>query len=289
MTRNIDQKPLRTEQERMVGAEIEKIFNESADAVETRLENFPKYVRRQHLTRFLAHYEIFKRIMRVKGSIVECGVNRGYGLMTWAKLSALLEPTNLTRRIYGFDTFAGFPSVSDKDRAGPAWETARPGALSADSYAELLRLIELNDKDRFLGTSGYTEEGFAAMERALSLDHDIVRRAVKIAGLKVVFGTDAVAGAHGRNAEEFIDRVRDAGVEPMSAMISAHSLAADGMRLGDRIGSIAPGYEADIIALEGDPLKDITAVRRVTFVMKGGAVYKNVARGVIPSYSSNER
>ena len=75
----------------------------------------------------------------------------------------------------------------------------------------------------------------------------------------------------------------------MSAMISAHSLAADGMRLGDRIGSIAPGYEADIIALEGDPLKDITAVRRVTFVMKGGAVYKNVARGVIPSYSSNER
>jgi len=50
MTRNIDQKPLRTEQERMVGAEIEKIFNESADAVETRLENFPKYVRRQHLT-----------------------------------------------------------------------------------------------------------------------------------------------------------------------------------------------------------------------------------------------
>ena len=151
MTRNIDQKPLRTEQERMVGAEIEKIFNESADAVETRLENFPKYVRRQHLTRFLARYEIFKRILRVKGSIVECGVNRGYGLMTWAKLSALLEPTNLTRRIYGFDTFAGFPSVSDKDRAGPAWETARPGALSADSYAELLRLIELNDKDRFLG------------------------------------------------------------------------------------------------------------------------------------------
>src|SRR5437762_9561386 len=157
MTRNIDQKPLRTEQERMVGAEIEKIFNESADAVETRLENFPKYVRRQHLTRFLAHYEIFKRILRVKGSIVECGVNRGYGLMTWAKLSALLEPTNLTRRIYGFDTFAGFPSVSDKDRAGLAWETARPGALSADSYAELLRLIELNDKDRFLGHIGKVE------------------------------------------------------------------------------------------------------------------------------------
>lgn len=154
MTRDIDHKPLRTEQERMVGAEIEKLFEASGDAIETRLENFPKYVRRQHLTRFLALYEIFKRVLNVKGSIVECGVNRGYGLMTWAKLSAILEPTNLTRRIYGFDTFAGFPSVTDHDRTGPAWTTAEPGALRADSYAELQRLIELHDKDRFLGHIG---------------------------------------------------------------------------------------------------------------------------------------
>jgi imidazolonepropionase-like amidohydrolase len=147
-----------------------------------------------------------------------------------------------------------------------------------DPQAGLVIENYLANKQQFLGTQGYTEEGFAAMERALSLDHDIVRRAVKTPGLKVVFGTDAVAGAHGRNAEEFIDRVRDAGVEPMSAMISAHSLAAEAMRLGDRIGSIAPGYEADVIALDGDPLKDITAVRRITFVMKGGIVYKNVAR-----------
>jgi imidazolonepropionase-like amidohydrolase len=157
-----------------------------------------------------------------------------------------------------------------------------------DPQAGLVIENYLANKQRFLGTSGYTEEGFAAMERVVSLDHDIVRHAVKTPGLKVVFGTDAVAGAHGRNAEEFIDRVRDAGVDPMSAMISAQSLAAEAMRLGDRIGSIAPGYEADIIALEGDPLKDITAVRRVTFVMKGGVVYKNVARGAIPTYSSDQ-
>jgi imidazolonepropionase-like amidohydrolase len=154
-----------------------------------------------------------------------------------------------------------------------------------DPQAGLVIENYLANKERFLGTSGYTEEGFAAMERALSLDHDIVRHAVKIPRLKVVFGTDAVAGAHGRNAEEFIDRVHDAGVDPMSAMVSANSLAAEAMRIGDRIGSIAPGYEADIIALEGDPLKDITAVRRVTFVMKAGVVYKNVARGAIPSYA----
>jgi imidazolonepropionase-like amidohydrolase len=152
-----------------------------------------------------------------------------------------------------------------------------------DPQAGLVIENYLANKQRFLGTPGYTEEGFAAMERVLSLDHDIVRNAVKTPGLKVVFGTDAVAGAHGRNAEEFIDRVRDAGVDPMRAMISAHSLAAEAMRLGDGIGSIAPGYEADIIALEGDPLKDITAVRRVPFVMKGGVVYKNVTRGAIPA------
>jgi imidazolonepropionase-like amidohydrolase len=157
-----------------------------------------------------------------------------------------------------------------------------------DPQAGLVIENYLANKQRFLGTPGYTEEGFAAMERVLSLDHDIVRHAVKTPGLKVVFGTDAVAGAHGRNAEEFIDRVRDAGVEPMSAMISAHSLAAEAMRLGNLIGSIAPGYEADIIALDGDPLKDITAVRRVTFVMKGGTIYKNVARGTIPTYPSNQ-
>jgi imidazolonepropionase-like amidohydrolase len=147
-----------------------------------------------------------------------------------------------------------------------------------DPQAGLVIENYMANKDKFIGTEGYTEEGFAAMAKAVDLDHDIVRRAVKIPGLKVVFGTDALAGSHGRNAEEFIDRVRDCGVDSMSAMVSANSLAAEAMRMGDRIGSIAPGYEADIIALDGDPIKDITAVRRVVFVMKGGDVYKQSKR-----------
>lgn len=146
-----------------------------------------------------------------------------------------------------------------------------------DPQAGLVIENYLLNKARYLGTPGYTEEGFAAMERVLSLNHELVQRASKIPGLKVVFGTDAVAGAHGRNAEEFIDRIRDCGMDAMSAMVSANSLAAEALRMGDRIGSIAPGLEADIIALDGDPLKDMTAVRRVVFVMKGGIVYKNLS------------
>jgi len=147
-----------------------------------------------------------------------------------------------------------------------------------DPQAGLVLENYMANKDKFIGTEGYTEEGFAAMTKAVELDHDIVRRAAKIPGLKIVFGTDALAGSHGRNAEEFIDRVRDTGIDPMSAMVSAQSLGAEAMRLSDRIGSIAPGYEADIIALDGDPGKDITAVRRVGFVMKGGVVYKQAKR-----------
>ena len=145
-----------------------------------------------------------------------------------------------------------------------------------DPQAGLVIENYLANKDRYLGTPGYTEEGFAAMQRVLSLNHELVQRASKIPGLKIVFGTDAVAGAHGRNAEEFIDRVRDSGVDPMAAMVSANSLAAEAMRMSDQIGYIAPGLQADIIALDGNPLKDITAVRRVIFVMKGGLIYKNV-------------
>src|ERR1043165_7546861 len=139
----------RTKKENEVGAEIARIFDSCTDSVEVRLENFPKYVRRNHLKRFLAMYELFKMVLPVKGSVVECGVFRGFGLMAWAKLSTILEPENLTRRIYGFDTFAGFPSVHEKDQSAVASNGA--GGLPSDSYDELQELIQEYDRDRFLG------------------------------------------------------------------------------------------------------------------------------------------
>ncbi len=137
------------------------------------------------------------------------------------------------------------------------------------------------NKARYAGTPYFPkteEELVATYKPAVLMSQEFLRRAARVKGLKIVFGSDALAGLHGRNAEEFINRVRDCGVDPISAMVSANSLGAEAIGLSDQIGSIAPGLEADIIAIDGDPLKDITAVRRVVFVMKGGIVYKNTLR-----------
>jgi hypothetical protein len=140
---------LRTEAERQVPGRIAEVFERSPDDLPTRLAAMARYARRAQVTRFAALYELFKLVLPVKGSIVECGVYQGAGFMTLAQLSAALEPTNLTRRLYGFDSFGGFPSVSASDL--PATTGAAPGDLASDSYDELNRLLEIYDTDRFIG------------------------------------------------------------------------------------------------------------------------------------------
>lgn len=147
-----------------------------------------------------------------------------------------------------------------------------------DPQAGLVFENYLLNKEKFVGTQGFPEQVFPIIKELLPQYRDFMKQAAKIPGLKIVFGSDALAGSHGRNAEEFIIRVRDAGVDPLTAMISANSLGAQALGMADQIGSIAPGLQADIIALDGNPLSDITAVRRVVFVMKGGGVYKNLPR-----------
>jgi imidazolonepropionase-like amidohydrolase len=131
----------------------------------------------------------------------------------------------------------------------------------------------LDNKPKFLGIGNYNEEGFAAMEKGLPLVAEVLRRA-RAHHVKVVLGTDGVAGAHGRNAEEFIYRVKEGGDRAMDALTSGASVAAESLGMGDRIGTIAEGMQADLVAVEGDPLADITAVRRVAFVMKGGKIFR---------------
>jgi imidazolonepropionase-like amidohydrolase len=132
----------------------------------------------------------------------------------------------------------------------------------------------LRNKSKFLGVADYSEEAFASMEQTQRANTALIRKAVATPGLKLVMGSDAVAGAHGRNADELVERVRQGRQDPMAAIVSATSLAAESLNLGKTIGTLAPGYQADIIAVDGDPTKDITALTRVVFVMRQGRVYK---------------
>ena len=133
----------------------------------------------------------------------------------------------------------------------------------------------LDNRAKYDGIGNYNAVGFASMEKALPMAANVIRMASRTPGLKMVFGTDAVAGAHGRNAEELTCRVSQGGQDAMATIVSASSLNAEALGLGREIGSISPGYQADIIAVDGDPTKDITALGRVVFVMKGGVVYKH--------------
>jgi hypothetical protein len=128
---------------------IDVLFEGSECCTFDKLSNFPKYVRRQEIARFLCRHEIFKRQLHVKGSIVECGVHHGGGLMTWAQISTTLEPYNYHRKIIGFDTFIGFPGVAPEDGAS---ENARIGFLREgyDTHGELTRAIAEFDSNRFI-------------------------------------------------------------------------------------------------------------------------------------------
>lgn len=159
---------------------------------------------------------------------------------------------------------------------GAALDAMAAAGVFYDPHTSLVIQNYLDNKERFLGIGNYTEEGFEHMKQLLEGMREVFAEALARPDLKIVFGTDALAGSHGRNWEELIYRVAVGGQDPMAAIISATSLAAESLGLADRIGTLAPGYEADVIAMDGNPAEDITALRRVVFVMKRGVVYKNV-------------
>jgi hypothetical protein len=128
-------------------AEAERYFSESRGSISERLEAFPRFVDRSSLGRFLVKYELVKLMTHVHGSIIECGVHDGGGLFGFANASSLLEPLNHRRRVIGFDTFAGFPSVDERDTTS-GYEHAREGAYHGAALEELERGVELFDRDR---------------------------------------------------------------------------------------------------------------------------------------------
>jgi imidazolonepropionase-like amidohydrolase len=147
-----------------------------------------------------------------------------------------------------------------------------------DPQCSLVFRNYLDNRAKFYGIGNYNDAGFASMEQVVPVAVQLMKRALATPGLMLTYGTDAVAGAHGRNAEDLICRVKQAGEPPMDALTTATSRAAESLGLQKAIGAIAPGLDADLMAVDGDPLTDITALRRVVFVMKNGVVYKNEAK-----------
>jgi imidazolonepropionase-like amidohydrolase len=160
---------------------------------------------------------------------------------------------------------------------GEALDAMAAAGVFYDPHTSLVIQNYLDNKERFLGIGNYTEEGFQHMEKLLVGMRDVFSMALERPDLKIVFGTDALAGSHGRNWEELIYRVEVGGQDPVAAIVSATSLAAESLGMSNQIGTLAPGFEADLIGVDGNPAEDIGALRRVVFVMKGGVVYKNVA------------
>ena len=130
----------------------------------------------------------------------------------------------------------------------------------------------LANRPRFEGLPGYDDKAFAMMAAMRPGLPNVTRTALATPGLSLVFGSDAGSGMHGQNAEDLICRVREAGQSPMEALVTATSRTAQAYGLGEEIGTLAPGFQADLIALDGNPLEEIEAVRRVVFVMRAGRV-----------------
>jgi imidazolonepropionase-like amidohydrolase len=152
-----------------------------------------------------------------------------------------------------------------------------------EPQCELVSRNYLDNKPWFRGIGNYNDEGFAAMDRALTLRRALVKKYRAVPGLKVVYGTDAVAGAHGQNGRDLVCRVRENGESAVDAITSATSLSAESLGLGKEIGRIAPGYQADLVSFDGDPRTDPDAFMRVSFVMKGGVVHRQPPSSAGPS------
>jgi hypothetical protein len=123
-------------------------FDQSSISTLGKLQNFPKYVRRQDISRFLAKNELFKMQLSIPGNIIECGCFQGGGTMTFAQLSAIYEPYNHTRKIISFDTFSGFPNVSKKDYNSSVKYKKGDLAVFTGMEEEIKKSTELYDKNR---------------------------------------------------------------------------------------------------------------------------------------------
>jgi len=140
-------------------------------------------------------------------------------------------------------------------RKHPLWRCTAPiSSADRSASAELHR-----EQPRYFGIGNYDEAGFKFMEEAIPLSLAMFKMSIRTRP-EDRHGHGRHAGAHGQNAREIVYRVQMGGQAAMDAIIGATSLNAEALGLKDRIGSLAAGMEADLIAVDGDPLTDITAL-----------------------------
>lgn len=139
--------------ERGIMDELCDAFDSSKVPIAQKLQTFPRHVRRQDVARFLAKHELFQLSLPANGNVVECGVFAGGGLFSWLHFSSIYEPYNHTRRVIGFDTFSGFPSLHQNDLTEEKSIHTREGAFKTiDSIIEELQnLSSIHDRNRPIG------------------------------------------------------------------------------------------------------------------------------------------
>jgi imidazolonepropionase-like amidohydrolase len=200
-----------------------------------------------------------------------CGEAKTVGLRSWVHAHS---PGSIRAAVNGGCTAVTHGSQATNEEL----QMMAARAVYFEPNIGLVSQNYLENRSHYFGIGNFDDQGFAFTEKGIPMKLEMFKRALKVNGLNLIMGTDAGAGAHGRNYEEIIHRVQVAGQPAADALAGATSLNARSIGLADRVGSIAAGMDADLIATDGDPLEDITALRRVVFVMKGGVVYRNVAR-----------
>lgn len=140
-----------TSHDQTIWDRIESIAADRGHSVSDILESFPVYARRVNITRFLAHYELYRRIADLPGNIVEVGVYRGVSLLSWAKFIEIFHAGDRTRRVFGFDNFAGFTKISDEDGPPSDRFQKQVGGWDAGPFRdELMAHIDIFHEDSFL-------------------------------------------------------------------------------------------------------------------------------------------
>jgi imidazolonepropionase-like amidohydrolase len=198
-----------------------------------------------------------------------CGEAKAVGLRSWVHAHS---PASIRAAVNGGCTAVAHGSQATNDEL----QSMAARGVYFEPNIGLVSQNYLENRSHYFGIGNFDDQGFAFTEKGIPMKLEMFKRALKVNGLKLLMGTDAGAGAHGRNEEEIIYRVQVAGQPAADALVGATSLNARSIGLSDRVGAIAAGMDADLIAVDGDPLQDITALRRVVFVMKGGVAYKNV-------------